>query len=61
MERKKPELDIVKFMAILERFADNLRSIGELKAAEAVGSILKYVRGHKTPTGTGQGERSDNG
>ena len=46
MSNTKPVLDLAKFKRILRRFADRLRNAGELKAAEAVESILKYVNGH---------------
>ena len=36
-------LDLEHFQGTLKRFADHLREAGEVKAAEAVESIYKYV------------------
>lgn len=36
--------DMERFCRILERFASHLRSLGEETAAEAVETILKFVR-----------------
>ena len=36
--------DMERFCRILERFASHLRSLGEETAAEAVETILKYIR-----------------
>lgn len=40
-------MDMEKFKKTLKRFADHLREAGEVKAAEAVESIYKYVSRHK--------------
>ena len=36
-------MDIEKFKKILTRFAEHLRDFGEVKAAEAVETILKAI------------------
>ena len=39
--------EIEKFKKILKRFAERLRECGELKAADAVETIIKYVNGRQ--------------
>lgn len=41
------EEELSKFIGTLERFADSLRELGEVTAAEAVKTILKYVKGRR--------------
>lgn len=38
-------MDMEDFKSVLARFAERLRECGELKASEAVETILKYVNG----------------
>lgn len=36
-------MDMIRFIGTLERFAEHLRNAGEIKAAQAVETILKSV------------------
>lgn len=36
-------MNIEKFKGTLKRFAEHLRNVGEVKAAEAVETVLKYL------------------
>lgn len=38
-------MDMERFLGTLERFAEHLRNAGEIKAAEAVETIMKSVIG----------------